>query len=265
MGIWRSKKEFRAPSIGLDEFDPFPFESLEFEGTRISSIQKPAKSIHVDNRSIPSGSRSIQRIKSYFVYFVLAVATIASGFFVSKLKPWEMWATQEFVYAYFEVRALDQSGRPVAGALVKNSGKKVGTTDSFGEWRRYMKVPLGSTIPISVVKNHNGVSASAIKNFAVPPSRPDKADIELRSSIQLAAITPVAVSAVAQSDSVVVEKAEVAAKELNVSDKMPDASPVETATAISVSKPLANVENQLFQSSHESIWFETTADRKSVV
>jgi hypothetical protein len=68
---------------------------------------------------------------------------------------------------------------------VKNSGKRVGTTDSFGEWRRYMQVPLGSTIPISLTKKTPNQLLFVSKNFAVPPVKQEKNEIELRSSVQL--------------------------------------------------------------------------------
>lgn len=115
----------------------------------------------------------------------LAVAAVIGAIAVYEAKPWTYFVHQELVYAYFEVRALDTDGRPIAGATVKNSGKRVGTTDSFGEWRRYMKVPLGGAVPISVSKKSNDKLLTVTKNFAIPPYRPEKSEIELRSSVQL--------------------------------------------------------------------------------
>lgn len=115
----------------------------------------------------------------------LAVAAVFGAISVYQAKPWAYFVQQELVYAYFEVRAVDIDGRPIAGATVKNSGKRVGTTDSFGEWRRYMKVPLGGAVPISVSKKSNDKVLMVTKNFAIPPYRPEKSEIELRSSVQL--------------------------------------------------------------------------------
>ena len=40
-------------------------------------------------------------------------------------------------FVLLELRAISESGHPVAGADVRIQDKKLGVTDSFGEWRRY--------------------------------------------------------------------------------------------------------------------------------
>ncbi len=68
-----------------------------------------------------------------------------------------------FCHSVFEVRAIDGRGHPVAGAEVwldTTSDKPllVGTTDSFGIWRRNMKLPEGSEARFNFRKreNHRG-------------------------------------------------------------------------------------------------------------
>ncbi len=88
-------------------------------------------------------------------------------------------------YAYFEVKAIDPDGRLVAGALVKEGDKILGVTDSFGEWRRFMRVKPGSTVTLSLSKKAANGNFSAMKNMAVPMTMPKGGDLELTGSVQL--------------------------------------------------------------------------------
>lgn len=88
-------------------------------------------------------------------------------------------------YAYFEVKAIDPDGRLVAGALVKEGDKVLGVTDSFGEWRRFMRVKPGSTVTLSLSKKAPNGSFTAVKNMAVPMAMPKGGDLELTGSVQL--------------------------------------------------------------------------------
>ncbi len=88
-------------------------------------------------------------------------------------------------YAYFEVKAIDPDGRLIAGALVKERDHVLGVTDSFGEWRRFMRVKPGSTVTLTLAKKVTGGSLTAIKNMAVPMTMPKGGDLELTGSVQL--------------------------------------------------------------------------------
>lgn len=89
-------------------------------------------------------------------------------------------------FAYFEIKVLDADGRPVPGATVHEGDHPIGVTDSFGEWRRFLKVQLGSVIPLKISKkNGKGMTATAIKNMAVPLSLPRQGELELIGSVQL--------------------------------------------------------------------------------
>jgi hypothetical protein len=183
MGILSGKRN-AAPS--LSDVDPFDaLDEAVLEKTvfaKPSAPQKRDTSRGSSAHEVASarGSRSTKK------YILAGLVIGLTGFAVARTKIWDMFARQELVYAYFEVRALDAGGRPIAGAIVKNAGKRVGTTDSFGEWRRYMRVPLGATVPVTIAKK-SGASELlyATKNFAVPLARPEKSEIELRGSVQL--------------------------------------------------------------------------------
>lgn len=92
-------------------------------------------------------------------------------------------------FAYFEIKGIDPEGHPVAGAVVKDGDKNLGFTDSFGEWRRFMRVRLGSTVALTLQKRTPEGNLVATKNIAVPASLPASGDLELSGSVQLARST----------------------------------------------------------------------------
>lgn len=93
-------------------------------------------------------------------------------------------------FAYFEVKAIDPDGRPVAGAVVKDDQRQLGVTDSFGEWRRFMRVKPGSTVHLTLAKKVGATTYTAAKNLAVPLKAKNGGDIEVSGSVQLAQGSP---------------------------------------------------------------------------
>jgi hypothetical protein len=87
-------------------------------------------------------------------------------------------------FAFVEVRAIDPDGRPVAGAAVARGATALGVTDSFGEWRRFMRVRLGETVALSLHKDVAGGRLVATKNLAVPGSLPKNGELEVVGSVQ---------------------------------------------------------------------------------
>ena len=101
---------------------------------------------------------------------------------------WKMYkanpqATEPFVFV--EVRALDTFGRPVAGAEVKFNDKAMGLTDSFGEWRRLLKLRLGVAFPLEILKRVSNEEIRATKVIRLPNKVVDQRNIELRISVRL--------------------------------------------------------------------------------
>lgn len=88
-------------------------------------------------------------------------------------------------YAYLELKVIDTDGRPVAGADVRQGDKPLGTTDTFGEWRRFMRVRLGSKVAISVSKLVGGARWHGIKNLAIPKHLPSNGELEVAGAMQL--------------------------------------------------------------------------------
>jgi hypothetical protein len=117
-----------------------------------------------------------------------AVVGVVIAFFIAFAT---LWSSQKDgvgtvePYAYFEVKVIDPEGRPVAGAVVREGDKSLGVTDSFGEWRRFMRVDLGGTVSLTVAKKIGAVSLTAVKNLAVPGALPGGGDLEIAGTVQL--------------------------------------------------------------------------------
>ena len=89
------------------------------------------------------------------------------------------------VYAYFELRTLGPTSRPVPGARVYHKKNQVGVTDSYGEWRRFMKVRVGSKVTFHVRKKQGGQLLYGKKIFQLPRDIAVGREPELSGSIQL--------------------------------------------------------------------------------
>ena len=289
MGIFRRDKSSKSSKQRLDPFEQFDEGISEksffadFSATRVANISPtPSESRLVNSPQSEKNSKTAvgKSIRNGFFakraagqYVAILVLAGVAGFTMSKTKVWSYLGSPELVYAYFEVRALDPNGRPIAGAIVKNAGKRVGTTDSFGEWRRYMRVPLGATVPVTLAKKSANEVLYATKNFAVPPEKPEKSEIELRASVQLLAAelnNNLAQTAAQASPNDMMQvnpttngKKETAA--LVSSDRddtlLPKAKP--TTVSLPVSSTNQGVENLV--TDHESVWFETNGSPSSAL
>lgn len=289
MGIFRRDKSSKSSKQRLDPFEQFD-DSIsdknffaDFSGARmanISTAQSDSKRLNLSHSEKNSKTAIEKSIRHGFFakratgqYVAILVLAGVAGFTTSKTKVWSYLGSPELVYAYFEVRALDPNGRPIAGAIVKNAGKRVGTTDSFGEWRRYMRVPLGATVPVTLAKKSANEVLYATKNFAVPPEKPEKSEIELRSSVQLLAaelsnnLAQTAAQAspndMMQSNPTANGKKEMAT--LLPSDREETTMPIAKPTA--VSHPVASINQSVenLVNDHESVWFETNGPASSVL
>ena len=297
MGILQSQKSKSGTSKLIDPFDYLDDSFLEkglfadfgetpSRGTPQSAAKKPVVNLSASRhaltpvkprqadprRGLPMEPKVAlaRNSRSVGKYMLVAALVGLTGFAVARTKLWSYFGAQELVYAYFEVRALDASGRPIAGAVVKNAGKRVGTTDSFGEWRRYMRVPLGSTIPVTIAKKTSAELLFATKNFAVPLEKPEKSEIELRGSVQLMVAdqdNTVAKTAVqvAPNDMMRVtpkdnnapkEEPTLSAGNSLLSAELSSAAPAPVVSAHAAVTSVETAPVPVFVSSHESVWFE---------
>ncbi|MDD9952042.1 MAG: hypothetical protein OXT67_10820 [Zetaproteobacteria bacterium] len=79
-----------------------------------------------------------------------------------------------------EVKAVQRAGAPFAGAKVFVKNQFVGLTDSYGEWRRYMKLEPGKQVTLSIQRNHLGEPLELSKHVVVPLLTPQKDSAQRR-------------------------------------------------------------------------------------
>ncbi len=72
------------------------------------------------------------------------------------------------VNIYVEMKVIDLAGHPSAGASIFFDKEAVGVTDAFGEWSRFIKAPLGSTLLLTVRKQMANTVLTAVKEIVVP-------------------------------------------------------------------------------------------------
>lgn len=171
-------------STAQDLFDSNPFEDLSRD-----SLDDFMKNVVPNDAFLSRGRPSdgtlglSDGLKRTFLLLSLGALILAGVFF---LKPWSWFDHQTHINAYFEIRAIDQSGIPVPGAAVSNGSQKFGMTDSFGEWRRYLNVSLGSTIPLTITKvDSTGKVISSTRNFAIPNDPKFVGTFEVKSTVEL--------------------------------------------------------------------------------
>lgn len=163
MGVFRIKEN-------VDDFfekDPFELFSLDTPESR------------------PKARKSAGFWSSVLIGVLMAVI-VAGGAFYALTR--EKRSDNETPFAYFEVRVIGPEGRPVAGAVIREGRKYLGVTDSFGEWRRFMRVRLGSSVLLDVRKELGAGALLATKSLAIPLSHAKSGDLEIKGSVQLESV-----------------------------------------------------------------------------
>lgn len=163
MGVFRIKEN-------VDDFfekDPFELFSLDTQESR------------------PKARKSAGFWSSVLIGVLLAII-VAGGAFYALTR--EKRSDNETPFAYFEVRVIGPEGRPVAGAVIREGRKYLGVTDSFGEWRRFMRVRLGSSVLLDVRKELGAGALLATKSLAIPLSHAKSGDLEIKGSVQLESV-----------------------------------------------------------------------------
>ncbi len=87
-------------------------------------------------------------------------------------------------FVLVDLRALEESGHPVTGARVSINKDPMGVTDSFGEWRRYLRLKAGDKIAIEVKKDAR-VSLLGTKTLKVPSKKTEGQSLEVKATIEL--------------------------------------------------------------------------------
>lgn len=121
------------------------------------------------------GSQDFQRksnvaglLSKVIVFFVIGIIGVGIFFDKIDIRNFPLFEKEKSVLALFEVKAIDPKGHPIPGAKVYFDKKRVGITDSFGEWRRFLKVRKGNMIRLSLLKKKNNFQLYVVKNILVP-------------------------------------------------------------------------------------------------
>ena len=89
-------------------------------------------------------------------------------------------------FVLIELRSINQSGNPVAGAKVSLQGKDLGVTDSFGEWRRYLRLSPSQKLTLTLTKRQNGKRIlRAMRKLQVPKTYDKNHDKEIKATLEL--------------------------------------------------------------------------------
>ena len=118
------------------------------------------------NKNLPTQQK--KRVPYFWPGFFLGICLMAS------LALGSYWVITRFFFPpgpiniFIEMKVIDDEGHPVAGAGIFYGRKRIGVSDSFGEWSRFMKAPLGSTFQLLVRKENGREVMGALKNVAVP-------------------------------------------------------------------------------------------------
>lgn len=92
---------------------------------------------------------------------------------------------KERPFVYFELRAINDGGHPLPGVEILGNQKRLGLTDSFGEWRKYLRVPLGSAVHFELSKDYPSGAIKASKTFSIPRAITQKGTLEMTGTVQL--------------------------------------------------------------------------------
>ena len=188
-----TRKNSADPQLSDDPFEMFTLENYDpprpkigRRGDNLMTNSRPAEFSPAEFTSTPNKTAIVPKtlLRRWAILTLSAAVALCAGAVTWHIVQPES-AEAAKPYAYFEVRIIDGNGHPVAGAQIRNGGQKIGTTDSFGEWRRYMKVTLGSTVSLGISKKTPKENLAAIKNFAVPAVLPHEGDLGIKGTVQI--------------------------------------------------------------------------------
>ena len=133
---------------------------------------------------IPTKESKRAPVKNHFKILILAlsfIGTVVTGFgFLGVMnKP-----APKKPFVLVELRAINSSGNPIPGATVFFQKKKFGVTDSFGEWRRYLRLRPGRSLEIRITKKGRTL-LQARKTVVVPRVSSEEQEPELKISLEL--------------------------------------------------------------------------------
>ena len=130
--------------------------------------------------------KRIRPRRSWMWVAALFLGLVVSGFVGLG---WLQRGQEQFPYVFIEVRTISPRGRAVTGAQVFLDGNLVGVSDSFGEWRRYLRLKPGRELQVEVRKSTRSGDYRAAKVLRIPyhQSSKNEKESELRINLKLQA------------------------------------------------------------------------------
>ena len=120
-------------------------------------------------------------------YEKIAIWSFAGLFFLGL--SWFAWVENTAVepFVLVDLKAISQEGRPIAGALVKIKDRTLGSTDSFGEWRRFIRAKPGERVAVLLEKEKDGRSFDAKTIIRIPKSAGKEGNFEVSAKVTMLA------------------------------------------------------------------------------
>jgi hypothetical protein len=143
-------------------------------------IRDPYDLFTVDAPQLQPRTIRMEKARAMMVGLVFATAVSAVVFWQMRQRTIER---TDDPFAYFEIKAIGADGRPVTGASVRSGNEELGITDSFGEWRRFMRAHLGGTMVFQLTKKTDTGTLKALKNLAIPGQLPANGELEMKSRV----------------------------------------------------------------------------------
>lgn len=184
----RSKNEqLPVRRIPVHELFPQPSEPRRMPAPRASSLAGIPPLPKAPQRSAPRARVAKVRIhktsKGNLAWALVFLGMIVSGF---GLFAYTRKSEGQKPYVLLEVRALDTGGHPVTAVDVIVNEKKMGITDSFGEWRRYLQLSPGDDVKIDLNKKDQLAGSRQVE---VPRAKSGKQGIEVQVAIAMGKLT----------------------------------------------------------------------------
>ncbi len=165
-----------------------PFESLLSETSNVFdhktfSFEK-SKTSFTSKAKSKSGPKTPKQLSIISALGIFLAIVCLSSLILTVLDQSQLISEKRF--AYLEFKIMSPNGNVSPGADVYINGEKMGISDSFGEWRRFVRVGLGNELKIDISKGNTYPPLKAHKIMNIPNELNAHEELEIKSTIRLA-------------------------------------------------------------------------------
>lgn len=149
------------------------------------AVDKGKKEQGVEPSSQSLVKRKIK--KEYYPLFWASVTFFAAtlvvlGYFTFRVTEHSS-SSDSLANVYFELKVINEKGHPMPAVKVYKGRKKVGMTDTFGEWKAYKEFSAGKSFSLKFIKRSGKQLYFATKNFVIPKVLPQSKEVEFKGSV----------------------------------------------------------------------------------